>query len=70
MELHSPPGEFHLERGEEQLNPYQLMPQLSDGVISKEAWLTKCKTLGIEDIALANGAERAGTAKQEALPLG
>jgi len=68
--LHSPPGEFHLERGEEQLNPYQLMPQLSDGVISKEAWLTKCKTLGIEDIALANGAERAGTAKQEALPLG
>ena len=68
--LHSRPGEFHVDWGDEQINPHKLMLQISDGVISKEAWAAKCKTLGIEDISLTIAAECASAAKQESLPLG
>ena len=36
--LHSRPGEFYLTRGAEQLDPHNLIRQLSDGAISKECW--------------------------------
>ena len=68
--LYSRPGEFHLDKGDEQINPYQLMPQMSDGAISKEAWLTKCKGLGIEGISLTLATESVRTVSQEALPFG
>jgi heat shock protein HtpX len=67
--LHSRPGEFHLDRGDEQLDPYKLMTQLSDGAISKEAWLTRCQALGIEDLALAKIADNSAETKQEVLSL-
>jgi hypothetical protein len=55
--LHARPGEFHLDHGDEQLDPYKVMLQLSDGVISKEAWSAKCTALGIENIPLAVAAK-------------
>jgi Zn-dependent protease with chaperone function len=63
--VHSMPGEFHLTIGGEQLNPFTVMLQLSDGAISKEDWLDKCKSLGIEDIALAHATPEVSTAKAE-----
>jgi heat shock protein HtpX len=68
--LHSCPGEFHVDRGDEQINPDKVMLQISDGIISKEAWAAKCKALGIEDIPLTIAAESASATKQESLPLG
>jgi heat shock protein HtpX len=35
--LHSRPGEFHLDCEEEQIHPYKVIQELSDGAISKEA---------------------------------
>jgi heat shock protein HtpX len=67
--LHSRPGEFHLDRGEEQLDPYKLITQLSDGAISKEAWWTKCQALWIENLPLAKIADNPAETKQEVLAL-
>src|ERR1700722_5053283 len=67
--LHSRPGEFHLDRRDEQLDPYKLMTKLSDGAISKEAWLTKCQARGIEDLPLAKIADDSAETKQEVLSL-
>ncbi|MBZ5616022.1 MAG: M48 family metalloprotease [Acidobacteriia bacterium] len=67
--VHSSPGEFHLDQGDEELDPHTLMLQISDGIISKEAWATKCKKLGIEGLPLAIAPEHAA-AKQEPLPFG
>jgi hypothetical protein len=50
--LHASPGEFHLGRGEEKLDPHQLVSQLLEGGISREAWMQKCKTLGLENLPL------------------
>jgi heat shock protein HtpX len=68
--LHSRPGEFHLDKGTEQINPYKLMLQLSDGAIAKDAWLTQCRSFEIEDIPLVVASENPGVAKQQDLPLG
>jgi Zn-dependent protease with chaperone function len=43
--LHSSPGELHLSRGDEQVNPYDLLEQLSAGTISKDAWAARCREL-------------------------
>ena len=58
--VHSSPGDFYLDHGDEQLDPYKVMLQISDGVISKEQWGTKCKALGIEGLPLAVARENAG----------
>lgn len=62
--VHSSPGEFHLDWGDEQIDPHKLLLQISDGIISKEAWAAKCKELGIENIPLA-----ASAATPAGLPL-
>ena len=67
--LHSRPGEFHLDRGDEQLDPYKLILQLSGGAISRDAWAKKCKDFGIEDISLAAAAISASVVKQGTPPL-
>jgi hypothetical protein len=67
--LHSRPGEFCLDRGGAQLDPYELMTQLSDGAVSKGAWLTKCQALGIEDVLLAKIVDNSAETKQEVLSL-
>lgn len=51
--LHSLPGVFHLERSGEQIQPFELMVQLSDGVIWGEAWAEMCSKYGIGNIDLA-----------------
>jgi Zn-dependent protease with chaperone function len=51
--LHARPGEFHLERGDEPVNPFALIEQLSHGNISKDAWAERVCKLGIEDLPLA-----------------
>jgi len=46
--------------------------EISNGIISKEAWAMKCNGLGIEGIPLVIAAESAGDAKcplDEALDL-
>jgi heat shock protein HtpX len=67
--LHSRPGEFHLDRDDEQLDPYKLMLQLSDGVITRDAWANKCRDCGIEDIPLTTTAKSIAAVDQGTLPL-
>jgi hypothetical protein len=52
------------------LDPHKLMLQISDGIISKEAWATKCKELGIEGLPLTVAPENVEMANQESLPFG
>lgn len=51
--LHSGPGEFHMDCGDERLNPFDVTTKLSDGAITKDAWTERCRELGIEGIRLA-----------------
>ena len=51
-QLHSCPGEYYLSRGDEKVNPNRLLQELSDGSISKEAWATKAKEMGIDGLTL------------------
>jgi len=55
--LHSRPGEFYLDRGGQQLHPFKIILQLSDGTISKEAWAARCRHLGIEGISFEPAAK-------------
>jgi Zn-dependent protease with chaperone function len=57
--VHTRPGEFFLEHGEKRMDPFKMVLQLSDGVISREAWGAKCAELGIEDAEL-DGSDAAG----------
>jgi heat shock protein HtpX len=67
--LHSRPGEFYLNRGDDQIEPYKLILQLSDSAISKEAWAARCKELGIESIAFAATGRSDGAVPQEKSPV-
>jgi hypothetical protein len=51
--LHSLPGVFHLENNGEQLQPFELIVQLSDGAIWSEAWTEMCSKHDIGSIELA-----------------
>lgn len=55
-QLHSLPGEFYLSHANEKLDPRKLIRQLSDGAISKEAWVAKSRELGIDGVSLASPA--------------
>ena len=68
--LHSSPGVFCLVSNGEEINPFKLIQQLSDGSISKDAWSEKCRKFGIEDVPL--GALKNGTRLEvaDSLPLG
>jgi Zn-dependent protease with chaperone function len=48
--LHASPGEFRISRGAETVNPYELIQQLSAGVISADAWPARCRELGIAGV--------------------
>ncbi len=51
-ELDAHPGEFHFQRGAEQLHPFQIVQNLAEGKLMGEAWLERARTLGIEDLRL------------------
>jgi Zn-dependent protease with chaperone function len=66
--VHSRPGNFHLDHGANQLHPHKLVLQLSDGAISKEAWATRCKEMGITGIPIAAAAKNDNVVRQANLP--
>jgi hypothetical protein len=45
--LHSGPGIFHLQRGDDQLNPFSIMEQLMASKLTPQAWIAQCNALGI-----------------------
>jgi heat shock protein HtpX len=51
-ELHAHPGEFHFQRGADQLHPFQIVQELGEGKLTGEAWLERARTLGIESLRL------------------
>jgi Zn-dependent protease with chaperone function len=51
--LHSGPGVFHLQRADEQLNPFLVMEQLMKGKLTPQDWIARCKALGIGELMLA-----------------
>ena len=56
--LHSLPGEFYLEKNGEQLQPFEVTLQLSDGKISTDAWTETCTRHGIANAELVPAALR------------
>jgi heat shock protein HtpX len=69
--IHSSPGEFYLEKNGEKLEPFQLIVQLSDGVIWNEAWTEMCQKYGIEDLQFVPTPRAANASTQDgALPSG
>jgi heat shock protein HtpX len=53
--LHSHPGELYLANESERIDPFKLVLELSDGALSKENWVEKCRAFGIEGALLFNG---------------
>jgi len=56
--LHSGPGEFHLQRGTEQMNPFLVLEQMMSGKLSAPDWMARCNALGIGRLVLAPAVER------------
>ena len=56
--LHSGPGTFHLQRGDEELNPFSVMEQLMSGKLTKRDWIARCSALGIGQLMLGPAAPR------------
>ncbi len=52
-ELHAGPGELHLNRGADKLNPFETVERLATGVLPARVWLERSKTLGIEGLPLS-----------------
>jgi heat shock protein HtpX len=50
--LHSGPGVFHLQRGDEQLNPFSIVEQLMLGKLTPQVWIAQCNELGIGRLEL------------------
>ncbi len=55
--LHSRPGELYLTNESEQLDPFKLVLELSDGALSNEDWVEKCRAFGIESALLFNASQ-------------
>jgi len=64
--LHAGPAVFYLEKEGEQVDPFQVVRQLSEGTLSSTDWKTRCQTLGISDIPVASTKTEAGAASQQA----
>ncbi|HXJ95456.1 MAG TPA: M48 family metallopeptidase [Terriglobia bacterium] len=57
-ELHAGPGELHLNRGADELNPFETVAQLASGALSAGSWLERSKALGIENLPLGRSPAR------------
>lgn len=51
--VNSAPGSFLLSRGKDQLDPFDIIRQLSAGEMKTEMWAAKCKALEIENLPFA-----------------
>jgi len=52
-ELHAQPGEFYLQHGMEQLQPFHIIRDLAAKKLTAQAWLERAQALGIVDLCLA-----------------
>ncbi len=55
-QLEAQPGDFHLHRGSETLNPFDMFGELTEGKIAPQTWREKCREWGIEGALLGVGA--------------
>ena len=46
------PGQFYLQRGEEELNPIMLVAEIADGNTTREAWVERCHSMGVFGLPL------------------
>jgi heat shock protein HtpX len=53
--VHARPGNFYLCRGEERLNPFQVVHAIGAGQLAKQTWLERCQALGIDALPLDAG---------------
>lgn len=51
-ELQIQPAIFHIRRGDQEFNPFDAIDQLRAGKISRDAWITRCRDLGIGNLLL------------------
>ena len=51
-ELQCSPGVFHLQRGEQILNPFRVVDDLVHGKLTRDAWAQQCRELGLPASAL------------------
>jgi heat shock protein HtpX len=51
-ELQVQPAIFHIRRGDQELNPFDAVEQLMNGKLSRDAWVARCRDLGISQLAL------------------
>jgi len=51
-DLHAQPGEFHLQRGTEQLQPFHIIRELASAKLTGQAWLERTQALSIEHLLL------------------
>lgn len=58
-QVHADPGELYLTKGNEQLNPFEVVTKLSDGTLSPESWKQACQSYGIEHTLLVDDAGEA-----------
>jgi len=51
-ELQCGPGVFQLQRGEQTLNPFQVVEEMVQGRLTRDAWAQRCNELGLPTSAL------------------
>jgi heat shock protein HtpX len=51
-ELQVQPAIFHIRRGDQEFNPFDAVNQLRAGKLTRDAWIARCRELGISDLLL------------------
>jgi hypothetical protein len=51
--LQSGPGVFHLQRGQQELNPFLIVEELRSRKLTPQDWIAQCNSLGIGKLSLA-----------------
>jgi hypothetical protein len=51
-ELHLQPGVFRFQRGAQEFNPFGAVDDLMKGNLSRDAWIARCRELGLSQLPL------------------
>ncbi len=51
-ELQVQPAIFHIRRGDQEFNPFEAVNQLLVGKMSRDAWISRCRELGVAEFVL------------------
>jgi hypothetical protein len=51
-ELQVQPAIFHIRRGEQEFNPFDAINQLMTKKLTRDAWVSRCRELGIDHLSL------------------